>query len=60
MNQETQVFEHIVCPFCGCLCDDIRLEVEGNQITNNDMGCAISKAKFMSHHEDRIRLPNDI
>ncbi|MFX1415658.1 MAG: formylmethanofuran dehydrogenase subunit B [Promethearchaeota archaeon] len=55
MNQETQVFDHIVCPFCGCLCDDIRLEVEGNLITGNETGCAISKAKFTSHHEDRIR-----
>ncbi|MFW9800193.1 MAG: formylmethanofuran dehydrogenase subunit B [Candidatus Thorarchaeota archaeon] len=57
MNQETQVFEHIVCPFCGCLCDDIQLEVEGTRITKNEMGCAISKAKFLSHHEDRIAKP---
>ncbi|MFW9944719.1 MAG: formylmethanofuran dehydrogenase subunit B, partial [Candidatus Sifarchaeia archaeon] len=55
MNQETQVFDHIVCPFCGCLCDDIRLEVKGNLITGNETGCAISKAKFTSYHEDRIR-----
>ncbi|MFX1603647.1 MAG: formylmethanofuran dehydrogenase subunit B [Promethearchaeota archaeon] len=54
MNQETQVYDHIICPFCGCLCDDIRLEVEGNQIMKNETGCAISKAKFTSHHEDRI------
>jgi formylmethanofuran dehydrogenase subunit B len=52
------VFEHIVCPFCGCLCDDIEIEVKDGKITNNTNGCAISKAKFLSHEEDRISKPN--
>ncbi len=51
------IFEHIVCPFCGCLCDDLEIEVVDGKIVKNDNGCAISKAKFLSHEEDRILKP---
>ena len=27
------VHEDVVCAFCGCLCDDLRVEVEDNRIT---------------------------
>ncbi|MHA1937437.1 MAG: formylmethanofuran dehydrogenase subunit B, partial [Candidatus Thorarchaeota archaeon] len=53
----TEVFEDQVCPFCGCLCDDIRIEVENGKVVKNDNGCAISKAKFLNHHDDRIESP---
>jgi formylmethanofuran dehydrogenase subunit B len=53
----TEVFEDQVCPFCGCLCDDIRIEVENGKVVKNDNGCAISKAKYLNHHDDRIESP---
>ncbi|MGY5853466.1 MAG: formylmethanofuran dehydrogenase subunit B [Candidatus Thorarchaeota archaeon] len=53
----TEIFDNIVCPFCGCLCDDIQIEVENGKIMKNENGCAISKAKFTSHLEDRIVKP---
>ncbi|MHA2140135.1 MAG: formylmethanofuran dehydrogenase subunit B [Candidatus Thorarchaeota archaeon] len=53
----TEVFEDQVCPFCGCLCDDIRIEVENGKVIKNDNGCAISKAKYLNHHDDRIDSP---
>jgi len=53
----TEVFEDQVCPFCGCMCDDIRIEVENGRIIKNENGCAISKAKFLNHHDDRIESP---
>lgn len=53
----TEVFEDQVCPFCGCLCDDIRIEVENGKVIKNDNGCAISKAKYLNHHDDRIESP---
>jgi formylmethanofuran dehydrogenase subunit B len=56
MGQEL-VFDHIVCPFCGCLCDDIHLEVKDGEIVKNDNGCAISKAKFLNRMEDRYTQP---
>lgn len=42
-----KVFENIVCAFCGCLCDDIMLEVEGNAISKVRGGCAISRRRFL-------------
>jgi formylmethanofuran dehydrogenase subunit B len=57
MGQELETFEHIVCPFCGCLCDDIHLEVKDGEIIKNDNGCAISKAKFLNRMEDRYFHP---
>jgi formylmethanofuran dehydrogenase subunit B len=54
----TEVFENQVCPFCGCLCDDIRIEVENGKVIKNENGCAISKAKFLNHHHDRIESPS--
>jgi formylmethanofuran dehydrogenase subunit B len=49
--------ENIVCPFCGCLCDDIILEVSGDSIVSNENGCAISKTKFLNHMSDRMLTP---
>ncbi|MFW9768538.1 MAG: formylmethanofuran dehydrogenase subunit B [Candidatus Thorarchaeota archaeon] len=56
MTEETH--ENVVCVFCGCLCDDIKLEVKDNKITSNENGCAISKAKFLHHAEDRLGGPS--
>ncbi|MBU7037240.1 MAG: formylmethanofuran dehydrogenase subunit B [Theionarchaea archaeon] len=44
------IHEDVVCPFCGCLCDDIAVTTEDNMITDVKNGCAISKSKFMNHH----------
>ncbi|MBY8998608.1 MAG: formylmethanofuran dehydrogenase subunit B [Candidatus Thorarchaeota archaeon] len=52
--------ENIVCPFCGCLCDDIALSVVGNQITDNKNGCSISQAKFLNHHDDRLAMDSSV
>jgi formylmethanofuran dehydrogenase subunit B len=48
---------NIVCPFCGCLCDDIVLEIDGNRIVSNRNGCAISKTKFLEHMSQRLLVP---
>jgi len=50
------MMEHIICPFCGCLCDDITIGLEGNKITDNKNGCSISQAKFLNHHDDRLEM----
>ncbi|MHA1959323.1 MAG: formylmethanofuran dehydrogenase subunit B [Candidatus Thorarchaeota archaeon] len=57
MTENQEIFENIICPFCGCLCDDLRIEVQDGKIVKNDEGCAISKAKFLSHQEDRLSVP---
>ncbi|TEU14215.1 MAG: formylmethanofuran dehydrogenase subunit B [Anaerolineales bacterium] len=42
--------ENVVCPFCGCLCDDIVVEVEDNRITAVKKACANGRSLFLNAH----------
>jgi formylmethanofuran dehydrogenase subunit B len=42
-------FENVVCAFCGCLCDDIVITVEGDHITQAKNACVLGKAWFLDH-----------
>ena len=48
----------IVCPFCGCLCDDIEVTINDNHIEGVKNACIISKSKFLNHHQYRIKMPS--
>jgi len=41
-----KVLRDVTCPFCGCLCDDIRVTVEDGQLVEIHNGCALSQARF--------------
>lgn len=41
--------EPAVCAFCGCLCDDIALTIEGDRIVQAKNACALGKAWFTAH-----------
>jgi len=43
------VISNVVCPVCGCCCDDIELIVENNRIIEVRNACAISAAKFENY-----------
>lgn len=47
--------DDVVCPFCGCLCDDLQIKVENNRIVAVDNGCTLGNAKFLS--KDRLKSP---
>lgn len=51
------VHTDVVCPFCGCLCDDLEITVEGNEVIGTKGTCAISRSKFMSHAENKLDAP---
>lgn len=51
------VQKDVVCPFCGCLCDDLEVTVEENKIVKTRYACSISNAKYMYHEENRIKEP---
>ncbi len=36
------------CPFCGCLCDDIQLTVEGQRIARVRNACALGEQRFVA------------
>src|SRR5260370_15313086 len=51
---DLKVVENATCTFCGCVCDDMDLTVEGNKITKAKNACVLGKAWFLNHHvEDR-------
>jgi formylmethanofuran dehydrogenase subunit B len=52
------VVNSVTCPICGCLCDDIELTVENNEVVKVKNGCAICESKFLGYRgEHRIKKP---
>ncbi|MCW4003930.1 MAG: formylmethanofuran dehydrogenase subunit B [Candidatus Bathyarchaeota archaeon] len=48
----------VTCPICGCLCDDIELTIENNEVVKVKNGCAICESKFLGYRgEHRIKTP---
>jgi formylmethanofuran dehydrogenase subunit B len=39
----------VICPVCGCLCDDIELTVKNGVIAKVKNGCSMSEAKFLGY-----------
>jgi len=48
----------LVCPSCACLCDDIRVEVEGEKITRIENACAKGSAFLYACLNPRLRAPH--
>ncbi len=44
-----------ICPFCGCLCDDLTIVTENNRIVEVKHACKLGTAKIMGHN--RIKAP---
>ena len=47
---ELKIVENATCTFCGCVCDDMELTVEGHKITKAKNACVLGKAWFLNHH----------
>lgn len=48
----------VICPFCGCLCDDIEVIVSDNRVEKVKHACRIGTAKFLSSSsEHRFSRP---
>lgn len=43
------VITDALCPFCGCLCDDITVVVENNKIIEAKHACKLGSAKILGH-----------
>ena len=50
-----EAYANVVCPFCGCLCDDLVVEKENGRITVVKNACAIGRTKFLNHASDRAK-----
>ena len=47
---ELKIVPNATCTFCGCVCDDMELTVEGHKITKAKNACVLGKAWFLNHH----------
>lgn len=53
----SRVYENVVCAYCGCLCDDIRVTVEDNRIIKVEKACALGTSKFTNYNRGRLTRP---
>ncbi len=49
---ETKVVKDATCTFCGCVCDDIDLTVEGTHIVDAKRACVLGNSWFLNHEVD--------
>lgn len=47
--------EDVVCPFCGCLCDDLKVITENDKVVRVDNACDLGTHKFML--DNRMKTP---
>ncbi len=47
-----KIVEDAACTFCGCVCDDIDLHVEGDRIVKAKRACVLGTAWFLNHEID--------
>ncbi len=45
---------NVVCPHCADLCDDLRLEVEGDRITAVEVECQAGRAFFLGYQVETV------
>ncbi|NVM53390.1 MAG: formylmethanofuran dehydrogenase subunit B, partial [Candidatus Helarchaeota archaeon] len=55
-EEEIQKITDVVCPFCGCLCDDLEIDVENNKVITSYNACTIGNEKFFSVNETEHRF----
>ena len=49
---ELKVVKDATCTFCGCVCDDIDLTVDGHKIVEAKRACVLGTAWFLNHEVD--------
>lgn len=49
--------EDVVCPFCGCCCDDLIVTVRDGKIVDVRNACALGASKFLHMNEGRLLKP---
>jgi len=52
----TEIIKSVVCPICGCLCDDLEVTVENNEIVKMKNGCAVCEAKMIHGYKSDERI----
>jgi formylmethanofuran dehydrogenase subunit B len=48
------VVSNATCTFCGCVCDDMELHVEGDRIVKAKNACSLGDSWFRNHTAERL------
>lgn len=51
------VADNIVCPFCGCLCDDLKAIISDGKIVDVKNACIYGLTKFLNYSFERALTP---
>ncbi|WP_255333444.1 formylmethanofuran dehydrogenase subunit B [Methanocalculus taiwanensis] len=51
----TTTIKDVICPLCGCLCDDIELTLRDNRVVECKNACSLGNAKFLA--KNRLMKP---
>jgi len=43
----SKIMTDVVCPYCGCLCDDLEVVIEGNKIIETECPCELGSGRFL-------------
>jgi len=46
--------QNATCTFCGCVCDHIDLEADGDRITKTKRACGLGESWFKNHTSERL------
>jgi formylmethanofuran dehydrogenase subunit B len=49
---DLHIVEDATCTFCGCLCDDISLRIEGDRVVGTGNACSLGESWFMNRPHD--------
>jgi formylmethanofuran dehydrogenase subunit B len=55
-QEEVKKISDVICPFCGCLCDDLEIEVANNKVVTTYNACTIGTSKFFSVNDTSHRF----
>ena len=50
-----EVFEDVACTVCGCVCDDLTIQVEGGQIIHAERACSLSEPWLLGQSCESIQ-----
>ncbi len=46
-----ELFEHVACTVCGCVCDDLSITVEEGRISKCEGACYLAEPWFLGQHQ---------
>jgi formylmethanofuran dehydrogenase subunit B len=49
-TMSSRIVENVACTVCGCVCDDLRVTVEGGRITRAEGACSLAEPVFLEQH----------